>query len=438
MTWIVALVVVVLASPAWAACTGASPTWTTTPDQASVQTCVTGASAGDTINVSAGTAAWTTVTLSGVNLIGAGSSPAGTVITAGSFAITKHATRTTRVSGFRFTGSDTHGSFAGSKTARAFIIDSNYFNVVFGMHVLDCAANGGVLHHNMFHKEPDTFGAATWVIQCHSGETWTDPHTMGNADTQGPLGGERNIYFEDNTFENIPDNVADVDQGGRLVMRHNVFKDSSTAMHGGGGQLSYNDTSTTGHRHSEFYANTFIRTPYQGIPSCPGGDGVNLNHWIWFRGGAGVVANNVMDLSYTSPCYSPKPGLRLAIGCNHNGTNSDPYPVPFQIGQLAPAGDGDGLSLPTPENPPSHPTLIFGNGPGPNSNGPADAGFISLEQLGTGGGGFTTCSNPGNYIVAGRDYALSNVWGWVPFTYPHPLIGAAVTLPGTPTGLTVN
>ena len=45
----------------YAACTGSSPTWTTTPDYTSVAACVAGATAQDTINVSAGTgsATWT-------------------------------------------------------------------------------------------------------------------------------------------------------------------------------------------------------------------------------------------------------------------------------------------------------------------------------------------------------------------------------------------
>jgi len=43
----------------YSACTGSSPTWTTTPDRTSFATCVLSASRGDTINVSAGTETWT-------------------------------------------------------------------------------------------------------------------------------------------------------------------------------------------------------------------------------------------------------------------------------------------------------------------------------------------------------------------------------------------
>jgi len=65
----------VFATNSYSACTGSSPTWTTTPDYASVSECVDNATAEDTINVSADNATWTNqlVITKGVYLIGAGS-----------------------------------------------------------------------------------------------------------------------------------------------------------------------------------------------------------------------------------------------------------------------------------------------------------------------------------------------------------------------------
>src|SRR5713101_1502843 len=179
--------------------------------QTDVQNALNAPRPGDTVVVPAGNCTWTTVSLSGISLIGAGSSTSGTVITSGRFAITKHGTFTTRVSGFRFAGSDTHGSFSGSPSARAYIIDNNYFNIVFGGQALLCAANGGLLYQNTFHKDPDGNPPFTWVMLCHMGEDWSTAQTMGTLDTQGPRGGERNIYFEDNTVENVPDAMFDGD-----------------------------------------------------------------------------------------------------------------------------------------------------------------------------------------------------------------------------------
>ena len=60
--------------PSLAACTGSSPTWTSTPDYASVSSCVSGATAGDTINVGSGSVNWSNKLsiAKGINLIGAG------------------------------------------------------------------------------------------------------------------------------------------------------------------------------------------------------------------------------------------------------------------------------------------------------------------------------------------------------------------------------
>src|SRR5262245_55283298 len=66
---------VVLAAPsAEAACTGASPQWSSTPDLATLQACVDGAARNDTIQVLAGQATWTgALNLTrGVTVLGAG------------------------------------------------------------------------------------------------------------------------------------------------------------------------------------------------------------------------------------------------------------------------------------------------------------------------------------------------------------------------------
>src|SRR5689334_2681560 len=57
-----------------ASCSGSSPTWTSTPDYASVSACVTSALRGDTINVSSGSVEWTDTLIltQGVKLLGTG------------------------------------------------------------------------------------------------------------------------------------------------------------------------------------------------------------------------------------------------------------------------------------------------------------------------------------------------------------------------------
>jgi hypothetical protein len=372
-----------------------------------VQTAINSAVPGDTVTVPAGTCNWSGgLSISGISLIGAGSSTSGTVITAGGVTMTKHATQVTRLSGFRFTGTDIHGSIGGNASNRAYVIDHNYFYSDGTAIFFTVNANGGLWHHNDFFTPPSTAGGPD-ALPLHPNEDWSQATTFGTADTQGPNGGERNIYFEDNTFENVLETAPDGDQGVRVVIRHNKYTDSSIVFHGGG---PVNDTSSDGTRQFEIYNNTFSRV------NCND----NLNKWIWVRGGSGIIANNAMDVVSTS-CYGGKVEIELGIGCE----GSPAYPIEHQIGQT---------TAPTTQNPPTQPLLIFGN----TGAGASDANFLVTVANDTGGGGHT-CSSPGTYIQANRDYYTSNHWGWAPFTYPHPLVGSgSSSAPAPPSGLSAT
>lgn len=346
------------------------------------------AAAGDTVQVPAGASCnWTGgISITGITLIGAGKDVSGgTVVTAGGVTMTKHSTQITRVSGFRFTGTDNHVTFTGSASDRPFIIDNNYLftagnsgvnKMVIGL------VNGGLLHHNDFVSTPAT-GADVFNIQ--TGETdWTQPTSIGTEDTTG----ERNIYFEDNTCSGILETWPDADTGTRLVMRHNIFNDCSVVLH----SSAPNDSGPTGggHRHSEFYENTFTRIS-NSLP---------INKWLWVRGGTGVLANNSMMLA-ASPdhsTYPNKPSIRFSTGC------PTAYPVTYQVGQDTIPADAT----------PNRPFAIFGNtGLGGDVTNPD---FMDINN-----GPFSSCPDPGLYVQVGRDFVFSNTWGWTPYTYPHPL-----------------
>lgn len=368
-----------------------------------VQTAINKTVAGDTVTVPAGTCAWTSLTISGIQLIGAGKSTSGTVITGGTVTMTKHATQITRLSGFRFTGSDVHASVGGSPSSRAYVIDNNYLYSGGSGNIVTLTVNGGVLHHNDFYMDPSSAGGPD-VFSIQTGEDWSQATTFGNTDTQGPMGGERNIYFEDNTFTNILETSPDGDQGTRLVIRHNQYTDSSIVFHSGG---PINDSSTDGTRQFEIYNNTFSRV------TCND----NMNKWIWVRGGSGVIANNAMDNVNTS-CFGGKNQIRLGVGCNGGS-----YPEEHQIGQT---------TAPSTQDPPTQPMLIFGN----TGAATSDPNFIAVNSNDTGGGTFQ-CSSPSTYVQSGRDYMTSNTWSWTPFTYPHPLTQDSPTAPAAPTNLQV-
>jgi len=392
-------------SEAQAACSGSSPTWSSTIDQASIASCLSQSSAGDTINVSAGTASWSGgISLNGRKLVGAGSSTSGSVVTAGLVTMTKHASQYTKLNGFRFTGSDQHVVVNGDASQKVFIIGDNYFNNSGGafMHI---GANGGLVYSNSFVASPG-HNADTFVVKPN--ESWASALTMGNTDTTG----ENNVYFEDNLWSGFLEISWDCDDGGRIVARHNTFRDSSVTAHGGGTGTSGNDSSLYGCRFMEIYDNVFDRVD----------NNLAINKWIWMRGGTGVIANNQMDRadSPDGSTYPNKNEILLTVGCPSS------YPIGYQVGQSATPADAT----------PDRPLLIFGNTAGNTSNGPGDSNFIAF---GDNPGG--ACGSPSSYIQSGRDYMPSNTWGWTAYAYPHPLRTSGsgnTTPPAAPANLRVN
>ncbi len=389
------IALLLLAGAADAACSGSSPTRTAAScSRTDVLDCINAASAGDTINVPAGTCSWSgDLSISGVKLIGAGkSATTGTIITAGAVTITKHATQNTRLSAFRFTGSDTHATIGGASSNKPFIVDNTHF-AIGSPDTITITANGGVLYQNEFYSAS---GSAADTMRVNLGvdagaASWASAHTMGTADTNG----ESNIYFEDNTWTNFLEIALDCDNGARVVARYNTLNDSSFTAHGGGSGTSGNDTSTVGCRHFELYNNTFNRVS----------NAVAINKWLWMRGSSGVFANNVLD-DASSPdgsSYPNKPEILLTVGCPGS------YPVRYQVGQ----------STDSPDATPDNPFLIFGN----SGVGAASANFVAIGQNPN-----NSCGTPTDYIQSGRDYATTNVWSWAALTYPHPLRSA--TIPG--------
>jgi hypothetical protein len=245
-----------------------------------------------------------------------------------------------------------------------------------------------VFHHN-------EVTAVNWTTASVFGlmttEDWSQAPTFGVDDATG----ERNTYFEDNVYTNISEVALDGDVGSRVVIRYNTFVDSSVTFHGG----APSDSSPGGGvRHFEVYNNNFKRVS----------NNVPINKWVWVRGGTGVIANNTVARA-DSPdgnSYPNKSEFRLTLACPSG------YPVQYQVGQ----------SNQSPQNPPSRPVLIFGN------TGPAtsDSNFIDVGSSDTAGG---SCGSPNSYIQQGRDYMVSNSWGWRPYTYPHPLVSGTASSP---------
>jgi hypothetical protein len=259
---LLSIAILVIAIPVHAAnsgCTGASPTWNSTPDQASVTACIANASSGDVINVSAGSASWSAITITkAIHLIGAGA--ANTVITqTGAISylpVTADVDKVFELAGFTFQGNSTH--FDETKWART--------PPITGLQVHDNAFNGS------------SSGRAIWLAGLEFGVfykntfegNYIDVSVIGAGVANGnfyPIcfGCASYPYFEDNTFGNGvgAEFVSETGQGGRMVMRHNTISgydsgDGSEVFDVHGEQDSGGWTAA-----SEYYENTI------GVGSTP-------------------------------------------------------------------------------------------------------------------------------------------------------------------------
>ena len=107
-------------------------------------------------------------------------------------------------------------------------------------------------------------------ILINSPRAWYTPSTMGARDTTGTV----NVYIEDSTLKNFGQS-PDVDNNGRVVIRHSNLDGVSGLTHG--------FTSSWGGRHAEYYDNVFQTTT----------DNRNIaGRYFWLRAGTAVFTNN--------------------------------------------------------------------------------------------------------------------------------------------------
>lgn len=354
-------------------------------------------SPGDTVIVPADTEDWSpSVTISGITLQGPGWTAASPmVITDGEVIITKHATAYTRFTGFKMTA--TSGRLltaSGAAANKAFICESNFFRSD-SSHCIS-VERGGVFAECAFSATTPVLTGTFWSKSDDENGSWSGAVTMGTLDTTG----ESNVYLEDCTFTNILQSISDTDVGGRTVIRHSIIVDSSIIVHGGGQSDGGNDSSLTGNKHTELYKNTFVRQ----LSSA------NLNEWVQIRGGGCVIISNVIP-SNTSMDYPNKVELELSVGCQTPG-----YPRPYQVGQT---------TYSPVDATPNFPVLIYDN----TGDGIDDPNYLVISSNPHDP---FVCGDPETYIQENRDYFLSNQWGWVPYTYPHPLRNGGGPPPNPP------
>ena len=329
------LLLLLIATSTRAACTGSSPTWTTTPDSASVQTCITNATAGDTINISSGSASWglhSVVLAKALTLNGAGIGVTNITVTAHStFDITKQSAiiRIKNLTFIAATGANTlphpitiNGPWP---TGQPVIFQNVAFSVNDDTPIDNFVAGGTIFSRISFASTH--YGDFFMTVKDLTHTTsWTTADSLGMNDSSGLL----NVYVEDSTFSGGANGVFDCDDNCRIVIRHNTFSES------GGFNSHGHDSSPYGMREFEIYNNSFLypdKTCAAGTTSLS-----NIGSYVWIRGATGVIYNNTMD-HLTSTCWGTKGEFRM----NNRGAEddrpggisctADTYPVNHQIGQ---------------------------------------------------------------------------------------------------------
>lgn len=297
------------------------------------------------------------------------------------------------------------------------LIYGNWFDVK-DLSSVEYRVNRGVVYQNSFNGylcaesgagcTPSVEGAV--YVQPDSAASWASASTMGMADATGAS----NLYMEDNYVLGMWGTAAGPEEGGRMVIRHNVFDSSALGWHGA-------DSGPIGARHFEIYDNTFVQSD---MDAPHAGDGVtgfpyNINQWALIRGGTGVITDNVMPnlLSW----WGDKPELTVAVyilnwnvsryfACWGAGTAGTQYPAPRQVGYGHVTGRAgvDPLGVYYGD---SEPLYIWNN----------SGTQVMAPSEGPGG-----CTNPdltADYVVSGRDYYLNAgpKPGYAKYPYPHPL-----------------
>lgn len=443
-----------------AACTGKSPTWTSTPDYDSVNSCVVAASSEDTIDISAGTADWTSSPIltiaKGVEIIGAGVGKTIITNTKASEAIKYQPNATSVPHNYAFRISGITWDLGGTGLALTLycedatvysdpapqtkirIDDNRFYNSTFsgaGIQSWDCR---GVIDSNNF----DTLDFPLrigWGGNTSSWNTWGE-YMPGTANT---------IYVEDNTFT-LKTALTDGDEGGSYVIRYNTITtnniDNSTPlldMHG-----EHDSSQLWSTRGAEVYGNNISAGNYQTrIMSQRGGRALvfmnndtttsSFSAWLYNNNQCMVDPTHKVNNSYYWQNRENLTGvLTDADVLTNSGCPTDPITEGVDFWDDT---TSSGVRYGTLANIPG--TCTIGQGYWATNQSTTNL----ADMIGT---------NPVTPI-SGTLYKCTAINTWTayytPYTYPHPIrtdcvnyptlcdsVPADTTPPAAPTGLNVN
>jgi hypothetical protein len=282
-------------------------------------------------------------------------------------------------------------------------------------YTVNVKCNGAIFWNDTFVGDgPDTnaLGGINFVCGKYGAtSSWNTADTYGSLDATGLA----NSYVENCQFFDAPSSCTNFDDNVRVVVRNSAISNASFMSHG-------QETSPYGVRQIEIYNNNFT---YSSSGTGPSGSPypINMNDWMIWRGGAGVMFGNSMQ------AIPNKTAINLAVFSITTGGGNAPcqtgYPAARQVGQ--------GWS-PTSSATYGNPVVTL-DGTGAVAEGVYVWGNTGTVTIGLDSES-DACGNGqqvANYVQAGRDYFTSAKTGYTPYTYPHPLHAKYAIPNGSPT-----
>lgn len=232
-------------------------------------------------------------------------------------------------------------------------------------------------------------------------------------------GGRGKIYVENCDFHGWL-GLSDSGDNAKVVFRRNVFNAAAVNSHG-------RDTGDVGLRSIEYYDNWAV---FHNL----GTDTPNLQNFLSFRGGSGVIMDNIM-VDIASGEWGAKPEIQLQVlalsettpgfGWGYGDGGDPDWPAPRQVG----TGNTTGATTPT-ENGYffGQPEAIYISG---NVDEAGDPFTPSVSLQGAVNG--ADPDDVADYVQAGREYFNDGTAkpGFVKFEAPHPLRAEAASDPSS-------
>lgn len=432
-----------------AACTGSSPSWISTPDDASIRSCVSSASRRDTITVTAGsgTASWgSAVTLTrGISLIGPGRnslevSRSGNLITISPDASAIANDEIIKVTGFTFNSNnsaavmmDINGAGPlGTKPFNKLVIGDNRFKNTTQEAIHGSGQYRGVIYNNIFDRVNQVF--RPWGSD--------DYREQDNGYYTRAFGTADNIYFESNSFtcssgaSGGNPGWVESGQGGRMVIRYNTWNLTNCSqqelwdIHGqqnfsGGGA----NNGQTGTMVTEIYGNSCVANcnGYRML-NHRGGWGLFFNNTVTGTGAMSVQVNQYAKGDVGgSGCNADMPNP--AAGYDGQVNNSYFWNITVNgnlktVSGAQPIADGCGVSLNNGywQQNVGCTSAACTTGIGQGTTPPVGSCTVGVGYWVA---GTPTVTIDPNVIQNGTFYKCTstNVWTvyYRPYTYPHPL-----------------